>query len=84
MDIATKVNGIQSKDDFIDFLESLINDLKNHPENWTNNTLPEFIEAFASWTEDMEGYYINNNIQMPININWKVIADILTAARSYE
>ncbi len=75
---------IESKEDFILFLESHLDNLKNHPNEWENNTLPDYLEALISWTEDMDGYYINNNLPIPKNVNWKVFADILMAAKIYE
>jgi hypothetical protein len=32
----------------------------------------------------MEGYYQNNKMPIPENINWKVFANILVAAKMYE
>ena len=84
MDILNRINTINSKDDFIGFVEFLSEDLKNNPEEWENKTLSDYLEAIASWTEDMEGYYINNNLPIPENINWKVFANILIAAKMYE
>ena len=84
MDFTSKINSIESKADFVDFVEFLTEDLRNNPKEWENKTLPEFLEAAASWTEDMEGYYVNNNLPYPDNINWKVIADIFVAAKMYE
>lgn len=75
---------IETKDDFIRFLESHLDDLKNHPNDWENKTLPDYLEAIINWTEDMEGYYINNHLPIPNNVNWKVFADILIAAKIYE
>jgi len=42
------------------------------------------LEAVTSWTEDMDGYYQNNGIEIPQNINWKAFANILIAAKIYE
>ncbi len=62
----------------------LLDNLKNNPEEWENRTLEEFLGAMASWIEDMEGYYMNNNHPAPENVNWKVFAEILVAAKMYE
>jgi hypothetical protein len=75
---------VSSKGDFIDFIGALINDLKSNPEHWENKSLDAYLGAIQSWTEDMEGYYMNNNIPLPENIPWKVFADILIAAKIYE
>lgn len=43
-------------------MSSLINDLKVNPDKWENKSLLEYLEAIQSWTDDMEGYYVNNNL----------------------
>ena len=77
-----KLETIETKADFICFIELLINDLKS--AEWTNNSLESYLQAMADWTEDMEGYYQNNNIPIPQKIDWKVFANILIAAKMYE
>ena len=78
------IEEIESKEDFIDFVELLITDLKKNSDDWTNNTLNNYLEGIASWTEDMDGYYLNNELPIPQNIDWKVFANILVAAKMYE
>jgi hypothetical protein len=77
-------DSVDNKEDFIKFVKFLRQELKNEPSYWQNTDLGSFLEAMAGWTEDMEGYYINNNLSVPSNINWKFIADTLTAATMYE
>ena len=84
MDFISKIDSIESKEDFVSFVELLAQDFNINSKDWENKTIPQFLEAIASWTEDMEGYYINNRLPIPININWKVIAEILMAAKMYE
>lgn len=84
IDFKQKINEISSKEDFVSFMELLVSDFNNNPNEWTNKTLLEYLEGIASWTEDMEGYYKNNNIPIPENVNWKVFANILIAAKMYE
>lgn len=83
-DFNKKINEINSKEDFVNFVELLVSNLKRNPEEWTNKSLPEYLESISSWTEDMEGYYQNNDMPIPENINWKVFANILIAAKMYE
>jgi hypothetical protein len=78
------MTNVNSKEDFVKFMSYLINDLKDNPQQWENRSLLEYLEAIQSWTEDMDGYYVNNNLPVPKNANWNVFADILTAARIYE
>lgn len=79
-----KINEINTKEDFVSFVELLVSNLNSNPNEWTNKTLPEYLESIASWTEDMDGYYQNKNIPTPENVNWKVFASILIAAKMYE
>lgn len=78
------IKNINSKEDFLQFMDTLINDLKVNPDLWENKTLADYLSAIQSWTEDMEGYYINKNIPVPENISWKIFANILMAATMYE
>ncbi|MEA4918879.1 hypothetical protein [Proteiniphilum sp.] len=84
IDFNKKINEINSKEDFVNFVEILVADLNSNPNEWVNKNLSEYLEGIASWTEDMEGYYQNNNIPVPENVNWKVFANILMAAKMYE
>ncbi len=83
-DFNKKINEINNKEDFVNFVELLVSNLKSNPEEWTNKSLLEYLESISSWTEDMEGYYQNNDMPIPENINWKVFANILIAAKMYE
>ena len=84
MELKNKISNIESKTDFVSFVEFLAEDFKKNPDAWENKKLSDYLEALARWTEDMEGYYKNNNIAVPSDINWKVFAEILTAAKMYE
>jgi len=79
-----KTEAIQTKDDFIGFLQLLVQNIKSHPEEWENKSLDSYLEGIASWTEDMEGYYQNNNLPIPQSVDWKLFANILMAAKMYE
>lgn len=83
-ELINKIQTLKCKEDFVEFIRLLIVDLQENPNGWENQTLESYLEAIASWTEDMEGYYQNNNIEIPQNINWKVFANILMAAKMYE
>lgn len=85
MDFKQKINEISCKEDFVKFVESLSKDLTCNPSEWENKQLSDYLDAIASWTEDnFEGYYQYNNMQIPQEINWKIFANILIAAKMYE
>jgi hypothetical protein len=83
-DIEKIVQNITSKEDFIEFVGALAQDFKTNTSQWENKSIDNYLEAVQGWTEDMDGYYINNNYPIPENVNWKVFAEILIAAKMYE
>ena len=75
---------VSSKDGLVKLIVALAKDLKYNPDEWENKDLSSYLEAIASWIEDMDGYYENTNQPLPKDTNWKVFADILMAAKVYE
>jgi hypothetical protein len=78
------IKNIKTKEDFINFINLLIKDFEEKPDEWENVTVENYLEAMSSWVEDMEGYYINNNLPMPEKIDWNFFANVLYAAKLYE
>jgi hypothetical protein len=50
---------------------------------WANADLHCYLEAFAAWLADADGYYVNHTVVPPGN-GWEVINDALRAATVYE
>jgi hypothetical protein len=75
---------VKTKEDFIFFLEKMIQDLHENPKTWENNSLDTFLDAMKSWVEDMDNYYINVEQPVPTNVSWKIFSEILTASKIYE
>ncbi|EOA7290397.1 DUF7660 family protein [Proteus mirabilis] len=75
---------INTREDFVQFLELLSSNARDNLNEWENKDLPSYFESMISWVEDMDGYYLNQKLPIPENVNWKFIADILMAARVYE
>jgi hypothetical protein len=78
------VKQIETKDDLMKFIFMLRKDLNHNVEEWENYTLDSFLEAMEGWMQDMDGYYLNTNQPLPEQPSWKMIADILMAAKYYE
>ncbi len=57
--------------------------LHNYNE-WENKTIPDFLESLGAWINDMDGYYENNKLEKPIDINWQFFIEALYAAKYYE
>jgi len=82
--LSEKIDTIKSREQFVEFVELLLRDLKKNPQEWENQSLDSFLEALSRWTEDMDGYYQNMQKPYPPNINWRVFAQMLMAAKIYE
>lgn len=77
-------NRVQTRDDFIRFVRELNEDRNSASREWGNDDLPKYLDAVAAWTEDMDGYFLNNGQPVPQQPDWKLFATILFAARVYE
>lgn len=80
----SEIKTIQTKKDFINFLRALKNDYVKNLSSWENKDIETFLEAMASWVEDMDGFYINQGLPVPEKPDWKVFADILMGGKLYE
>ncbi|MBL7787526.1 MAG: hypothetical protein JNM36_16595 [Chitinophagales bacterium] len=70
---------------FIEFLNLLHKGFLDNPESWENKTLPDFLAALSSYTEDIQAYY--DNMKLGINADkpdWSTFADIFKGATIYE
>ena len=76
---------VTDRQTFIKFLDILLKDFLDNPENWENKTLPDFLEALSSYTGDIQGYY--DNMKQNVNADkpdWSTFAEIFQGARIYE
>ena len=75
---------VNDRDDVIALIYGLVDDLEANPKDWENATLKNYLEAMARWIGDMDGFYKNNQIELPKHIPWRIFTDILMAAKVYE
>ncbi|WP_433900170.1 DUF7660 family protein [Sphingobacterium puteale] len=76
---------VRDRQGFIKFLDLLHQDLLQQPETWENKTLPDFLEALASYAEDIQGYYDNTGANVDAEkAAWSTFADIFKGAKVYE
>lgn len=74
----------QTREDLVKFIDRLINDINNNPDEWTGKTIRSYLESIQSWIEDMDGYYNNTKQNLPQNIDWNFIATLLYVGKIYE
>lgn len=84
MTLAERARSVQTREDLAAFVAELKADLDANPGEWTNADLASFLEAMAAWIQDMEGYYENTGQKLSQLSPWKIVADVLMAARMYE
>lgn len=77
---------VNTRIEFIQFVEKLRLSFLNEPEKWENKNLDDFLEALARYAEDnIQGYYdYTEQIVNADEPSWKVFADILKGASIYE
>jgi hypothetical protein len=75
---------IETKAQFLAFMDELRTDLKESPETFENLTLGEFLEALSAWVADSDGYYCNIGESGPPSAVWRYVADVLSGARVQE
>ncbi|AIQ28479.1 MULTISPECIES: DUF7660 family protein [Paenibacillus] len=84
MELYNEIKKVSDKDLFTEFIGMLIKDFKLNPDVWENRDIESFLEGIKSWVEDMEGYYENNNLQIPQVIDWNFLANLFYVGRVYE
>lgn len=75
---------VVTREDFIKLLLLMSADFKENTSSWENRDISSFLESMASWIEDMDGFYLNQNLPLPTNISWSNFADMMLAAKVYE
>ncbi len=71
--------------EFIEFLKEFRNDLKENKSDWENKTLEDFLEAMGAYTEDVQAYYDNTNLNIDADkATWGNFKTILKGAAVYE
>jgi hypothetical protein len=83
--LVERAAAVRTRADFAAFVQLLLRNYREHPEEWENATLDAFLGGLCGFADGMEGYYAN--IGVPVNPDapsWRVVADTLLAARVYE
>ena len=75
---------IASRDDLADFIDLMMKDYATSGDQWENQDITNFLEAFQAWLQDSDGYYNNQKIDLSSVNPWRRIGDAFAAARIYE
>jgi len=80
-----ETSAISSRQDFASFLNNLLLDYQQNGRKWENQNLGDFLESLTAYASDIDGRYQNMPVAIDANAaSWRVFADILRGATSYE
>ena len=75
---------VNSRADFVKFIEYLNQDHTQKSPEWQNKTLEEFLGGLSGFANDMDGYYKNMGEVVDVeHITWRIVAEMLLAATVY-
>ncbi|MFJ3099551.1 DUF7660 family protein [Streptomyces hydrogenans] len=83
-DIRRIAQGIETREDLAEFLRLAVDDLKGNPQAWENDSLESFLAAWSAWTLDCPGWFAAHGEPVPDAPDWKLIGQMVLAARVYE
>jgi hypothetical protein len=75
---------VRTREDLIKFIGELHKDLNVNSAGWENQTLDQFLEAMKGWVEDMDGVVQNRGEPLPASAEWRLVARLLYAGKTYE
>lgn len=81
MDIVEIAEQVKNKEDFVFFLQALINDFTNNKEEWENPELGRYLEAMERFLDSSTDKSIN---KIDFTPSWSLFAIIMITASIYE
>ena len=84
MDWYEEIENVSNKQQFLEFINSLSADYKEHRGEWENKSIDLYLEGIGDWVEVMEYYFKNTGLDTPENINWNLLALMLYIGKIYE
>ena len=84
MQLTQQLQHVSTQEDLIRFITMLAEDIETNQADWENRDLLSYLKAMAAWLADSDGYYLQQGQHLPVQPSWKVLAEILLAAKFYE
>lgn len=81
MDLGEMAQQVKSKEDFVNFLQVLINDFETNNEEWENPELGRYLEAMERFLEGSSDKSIN---KIDFTPSWSLFARLMVVAIVYE
>ena len=80
-DIVELAEKASNKEDFVSFLQALVDDLRTDKQSWENDELERYLEAMGRFLKDPSDKSIT---QIDFKPSWALFARIMIAASIYE
>ena len=81
MNLSEQADHIASMEDFLNFMVQLAMDAKEHPEQWANKNVTDYLGQMASWIDDC--HIFEKNIDWD-SLDYQAFAKILYMGKIYE
>lgn len=79
-----ELDQIASHNDVARVVDEMLNDLRQHPNEWENPTLEHFLDALSASLSALPHLYANQGESLPDQPTWKLLAEVLVMASGYE
>ena len=81
----TNISKIQTRDDLVEYIASLVDELETGSVDWKNITLASYLESLSAYLHDIDGFYSNMGMDVDPDVcTWGLIADVFAGARVYD
>ena len=82
--LAAQQEAVATREDLARFVDALRDDLRAHPTWWENTDLGAYFDALASVVRSLDQRVVHAGETLPPHPTWRLVADVLLAARIYE
>ena len=76
-----QIENIANLDDFLNFVVTLAMDAIEHPEEWVNSNITDYLGQIASWIDDESAFDHTTDWE---KVDFKTFAKILYMGKIYE
>jgi hypothetical protein len=76
MSVYEECEHVNDKNSFLVFLRSLAKDYAEHPDEWENRTITDYLESISAWVEDIG--------EEPEHADFKKMAKLFYVGKIYE
>lgn len=85
MDLYDQIKTVQSRADFVAFVNAMLRLYLDSPEQWgRNQDIESFLSATKASAVSIDRLYENRDEHFPPNATWRLFAEILWMATDYE